>query len=170
MHKTGILIEEIFPSSSKQIITLVNIFYPNEHNTQSKAVASVKALWYTGASMTCISTKLEKQLSLPLLGSRKMTSASGITKTKSYLADIQICKQIIVPQVATYVFAGAHNFDMLIGMDIISKGTFLVNTIGNKTYFSFIIPAMGPASLSAIKSFQNLDGEIKSAFCSMPII
>lgn len=154
MPKFGVLVEETFPALAKQIITSVNILQPVAHAGQiTTAAQGVKALWDTGASFTAISQKLVTQLGLPLLGNRKMASASGTVVTQSYLAGVQIGSDIVVPQVATLAFAGAYNFDMLIGMDIIGQGSFLVNTINGTTHFSFSIPAIGPASLSKLATF-----------------
>lgn len=134
------LIEKTFPAVSKQIITSVNILQPHAKGAAFQVEATnIKALWDTGASFTAISNRLSRQMNLPRLGTRKMASANGV-----------------VPQVAALCFAGAYNFDILIGMDIISQGTFLVNTIGKSMHFSFLMPAIDMTTLASVATISNI--------------
>ena len=48
-------------------------------------------------------------------------------------------------------------FDIIIGMDIISKGDFAVSNLNGKTSFSFRIPSFGTANF--LNEYDNLDQE-----------
>lgn len=48
-------------------------------------------------------------------------------------------------------------FDIIIGMDIISKGDFAVSNLNGKTSFSFRIPSFGTANF--LNEYDSLDQE-----------
>lgn len=104
----------------------------------------VDAKWDTGASTSCISTRIAADLGL--LPERKATvfSADSVTETNAYRVNIilpngHVCDDILVFGVALK----NHNVDALIGMDIITQGDFSVSNYNGKTTFTFRIPSQG---------------------------
>lgn len=144
-------LEHQFPARNRQIITCVDILKPVPRSGEIVVLQSgVAALWDTGASGTTISHALAQKLGLRSMGTRQMLSASGTATTSAYLAGLQITTDIMIPQISVMGFAGAGNCEMLIGMDIISRGDFLVSTANGITHFSFMVPSRGGFTLASI--------------------
>ena len=109
------------------------------------------ALWDTGATTSTISSSLAKQLQLPELGDVVMHGAGGEYPSKEYLAGLILPNSVPVPFISLTGFEGTSDFDMLIGMDIISMGDFLISSDNNKMYFSFQLPSIGGLYLDDIQ-------------------
>lgn len=150
-------LEQQFSARDRQIITPVDILKPVSRSGKIVVLQSgVRALWDTGASGSTISNSLARKLGLRSMGTRQMLSASGTATTNAYLTGLQITQDIMIPQISVMGFAGAGNFDMLIGMDVISRGDFLVSTANGITYFSFMVPSRGGFTLASIQSVSGL--------------
>ena len=69
-----------------------------------------------------------------------VNDASGQKISNTYMVNVMLPNNVGIPflQVTEGVLAG---FDMLIGMDIISKGDFSISCSGGKTVFSFQLPS-----------------------------
>jgi hypothetical protein len=165
MHKASEQIHSGFevgiPASEKMLITPIQIL--PAHKPGESVIpfpGSIKALWDTGASASTISTSLATQFNLPVLGEREMHGAGGIYKAKSYLAGLLLPNNILIPEMTLYGFSGNALFDVLIGMDIISLGDFLVSTVNGIMHFSFQWPSIGGIRLQGIQKAVCYDGSI----------
>jgi hypothetical protein len=114
------------------------------------ALTLYNALFDTGASATCISPKLVKDLGLSPIGKVNMISASHVTPTNQYIFAVGFPTGM--QQDATGAFSGQMNtfdnitglefqpagasYDILVGMDIIRRGCLTVSFNGAWT-FSF---------------------------------
>lgn len=100
----------------------------------------VMGLWDTGATNSVISTRLVSALKLKPIGKVTVSHAQGQTDVNTYLINLLLPNNVGYPflQVNEGVLAG---FDMLIGMDIISRGDFSITCSENKTVFSFQQPS-----------------------------
>ena len=101
------------------------------------------AIWDTGATSSCISPKLVKELGLH---ATKMVKVGGINNSKKncnmYLVDFRLPNGVVVRgEVVGTQMAGA---DVLIGMDVISTGDSAIShdKSGNMS-MSFIVPPTG---------------------------
>jgi predicted aspartyl protease len=99
-----------------------------------------KAIWDTGAMCSVISTKVVDSLGLPSIGKTRVFHANGESVVGLYLINIILPNQIGCSflQVTEGDIADT---DVLIGMDIISKGDFAVTASQGKTKFSFQVPS-----------------------------
>ena len=103
---------------------------------------TVTALWDTGATNTCISEELAQKLSMISTGKVDMSGSTGFSKQNSYLVDIILPNNVIINDLMVCDSSiGKQNLDMLIGMDIISRGDFAVSNYDNKTAFTFRTPS-----------------------------
>jgi hypothetical protein len=83
------------------------------------------------------------QLSLIPTGVITAQDANNSYQTSTYLVDIGLPNGILIPDVRVTEAANLGNYDLLIGMDIITLGDFAItNGLGN-TWFSFRIPPDG---------------------------
>lgn len=100
----------------------------------------VTCVWDTGATNSVVSPRLAKVLKLLPTGRVLVNDASGQKISNTYMVNVMLPNNVGIPflQVTEGVLAG---FDMLIGMDIISKGDFSISCSGGKTVFSFQLPS-----------------------------
>lgn len=110
------------------------------HIAAKKSVKCM-ALWDTGASNTVITPKLAKALNLPVTGMVNVNHAGGTSLVPKHIVNIMLPNDVGIP--FTEVTEGnLTGIDMLIGMDIISRGDFSITNVGGKTTFSFRIPSV----------------------------
>jgi hypothetical protein len=103
--------------------------------------ATVSAIWDTGATASVITPDIAQYLQLfpidtvPIIG---VNNEKPEPKPVS-IVHIALPNNVLLQtrRVSVVTIAGA---DMLIGMDIISLGDFLICNAGDKTSFSFVIP------------------------------
>lgn len=100
------------------------------------------ALWDTGATVTCISTALAKELRLVATGGRTLRTPAGSKIVNTYLIDIVLPNEIRMRDVVVCDSTiGQQGFDILIGMDIIQHGDLSVSNFNGQTMFSFRTPS-----------------------------
>ncbi len=104
---------------------------------------TIQAIWDTGATNTVISRNLVGQLGLIPTGITTAHDANNSYQTSTYLVDIGLPNGILIPDVQVTEAANLGNYDLLIGMDIITLGDFSVTNGGGNTWFSFRIPPDG---------------------------
>ena len=114
-------------------------------------------LWDTGASSSCISKRLARDLGLVQTGIATTFTAAGPSQTKTYVVNIGLPNPVQIPMVVVSE-AELNGFDVLIGMDIITLGDFSITNVGGKTVFSFRVP-----STETIDYVQQQDEMVKSA-------
>lgn len=101
------------------------------------------ALWDTGATNTCISKDVAEKLNLVATGKTYLKTPSGSDERNTYLLTIELPNNVVVVDVkVTETEIGEQGLDLLIGMDIISKGDFAVSNFEGKTCFSFRVPSI----------------------------
>lgn len=107
----------------------------------------VNAIWDTGATTSCISTHVVKQLSLIETGKVKMQTPSGEGSRNTYLVDLRLPNDLLIKDLVVAdseigsQSIGEKSVGMLIGMDVICRGNFTVSNYTGKTVFSFRTPS-----------------------------
>lgn len=103
----------------------------------------LKALWDTGASVTCISTKLSERLGLPVIDSMDITVADN-RKVKADVHCVQLrMGSFIVPHVTAAVLNMDNcEHDVIIGMDFMINGDTSISHYGGKTVLTFRQPSL----------------------------
>lgn len=122
----------------KQILTY------NIKIQSNNKIMNVASLWDTGAATTCISKNVVKTLNLTSNEEVYIDTPSGRSKTKIYEIDIILPNEVYLKNIKVYeTTIGDQGFDLLIGMDIISKGDFCVSGVNGVITASFRYPAQG---------------------------
>jgi len=121
----------------KEIKTPITI-YSSRNTTEGKCLET-EALWDTGATNSVLTPKISQKLGLISVDSWYV---GGINNEKS--SDIVIAS-IALPNGTflndwQFVVCDIPGADVLVGMDIISKGDFCISNARAKTLFSFVIP------------------------------
>ncbi len=99
-----------------------------------------KAVWDTGATNTCINTRIVKALNLFPISKTKISSVNSEEIVNVYLVDIYLPNKVIIQNVRVSEPSGLNSCDVLIGMDIIIIGDFSITNADGKTWFSFRMP------------------------------
>jgi len=98
------------------------------------------AIWDTGATNSVITQAVIDACQLVPTGVARVNHAQGVSLSETYLVNMGLPQQVIFPGVR--VTKGSFNgADLLIGMDIISRGDFAVTNFGGLTKFSFRLPS-----------------------------
>ena len=100
---------------------------------------SVKALWDTGANVSVITESVAKNLGLEIKGCTLLRFGNGSQKSNTYKIDLQISEDIVFKDIFVRECNDGGNFEMAIGMDVISKGNFQILNSTGKTFFKFEI-------------------------------
>ena len=99
------------------------------------------AVWDTGATNTFISQKVVDDCDLKPTGIIDVQSAGEGFRSPVYLVNLMLPQKVGFANLRV-ARATITDGDVLIGMDIISKGDFAVTNNAGKTVFSFRIPSL----------------------------
>jgi hypothetical protein len=107
--------------------------------TPNIQIAVFSALMDTGASVTCISSHVAQSVGLQPIGMRPMTSATHSVPVNVYLVDLLLPfgnadYLLNSVQVMEFVPVDGSPFQMLVGRDIICRGTFTMSFDGHFTF------------------------------------
>ena len=117
------------------------------------------ALWDTGATITCISDNVVSKLGLKSTGKQFILTPSGSKVVDTYLIDIILPNDVEVLDVQVCGSdIGNQGLDLLIGMDIITKGDFAVSNYEGKTCFTFRTPSKHQTDYVRDIKLENLIG------------
>jgi hypothetical protein len=100
-----------------------------------------QAIWDTGATNSVITQKVVDTCHLRPIG---MTQVHGVNSTdlcEVFLVDVHLLNNVAINQVRVTKGRLAGDVDVLIGMDIISVGDFVITNQGGVTIFSFCAPS-----------------------------
>lgn len=102
-------------------------------------VTTFPSLIDTGASSTCISPNVAQTIGLQPIGMRPMVSATHAIPVNVYLVDLFLPFGVAgfilqSTQVMEFVPAGGSPFQILVGRDIICRGTFTISFDGHFTF------------------------------------
>ena len=102
---------------------------------------TVRAIWDTGASRTCITEDVVAKLGLKAIDKTTNHTAAGLREAGVYLVNVQLPNTVVFPvlRVTDGVISGA---DILVGMDVIGSGDFAVTTSKGKTWMTFSLPSV----------------------------
>lgn len=119
------------------VLVLPSALFPKSDGTPRMWTA----IWDTGATKSCIAKRIVNELNLIAVGRTSIGTANGITDANTYLVDIGLSNGVTVKNVLV-TCADIGDDDVLIGMDIISKGDFAITNYKGKTIFSFRTPSI----------------------------
>ena len=111
---------------------------PFAGTSSSEQLLSYSALWDTGATITCVSSRVIEDLQLIPLRKTILFLASGETETEEYAIDLVLPNGVRYSSVRVIRTEGPD--DVTIGMDIIAMMDFAITHPDGGTLFSFQIP------------------------------
>jgi len=124
----------------ENLLTPINIL-PVGNTSVTITPVRATGLWDTGATKTCIKPWICDKLNLRLLTPKtRLFGIGGELKPRITFINIRLMNNVEINNCSVYVADMPGFTDVLIGMDIISKGNFSICNTNNKTLFSFIIP------------------------------
>ena len=117
-------------------------FSLTEQSTKPPQLYPFKAIWDTGATNTVITPTVVQQCGLKPISIAQVQGVHGASLTSVYLISIMLPHKVGFTgvRVTEGKFVGA---EVLIGMDIISKGDFAISNFEGKTVFTFRSPSQG---------------------------
>lgn len=124
----------------KNIVNIYNSSRPNSKDIKNNQYI---ATWDTGATNTVISEKVVKECELIPIGFTKVLTANGIMDTGVYVIDIILPDNVEINNLKV-TEGKIGNTDVLVGMDIITRGDFAVSNYNNQLKFTYREPSMQP--------------------------
>lgn len=118
-----------------RIVTSLIVANPDTHNHKE-----INGIWDTGSNKSIINTSIVEELDLPYVGKGSLSNLYDKKDTDIWNIDILLC----LININIDVFSSdlrRNDFDMVIGMDIISKGDFIITNYDGKTTMSFRCPS-----------------------------
>ena len=105
-----------------------------------KVYSSQKALWDTGATNTLISSKIVTELELKPCGKSGFSSANGVVETNLYEIHLGVPTAGVVCNILA-LEKDDEDYEVVIGMDVISQGDFAFSNHDGRSTFSFRLPS-----------------------------
>ena len=100
-----------------------------------------KAIFDTGATSSMVSSKTAEELRLVPTGTVNVTGVHGTEKTNQYIVNLIFQNGFTIPGISVSEAGPDGGFDLLIGMDVISRGDFFISGSSGETFFIFRYPA-----------------------------
>lgn len=112
-----------------------------EFSGMTKIEFAARALIDTGANRSCMSRRLVSVCNIAPISYMSVRSAQGISEANVYSVDFTLPSRIQFRNVPVMEFSGGSDFDVIIGMDILSKGDIAITNAENQMLFSMRIPS-----------------------------
>lgn len=106
---------------------------------QKRRVKAPRTMWDTGSNATILSTVLIRELRPDIFGQGGMTGIGGEAEGNTYLLHVLLPSGDVITYQEVYE-ADLHDYDAIIGMDIITRGNFHLDSDQGETLFSFQLP------------------------------
>lgn len=104
---------------------------------------NARGIWDTGATRTAITNKIVQLLGLKATGKATVFGVNSKAIVNRYLVDIKLPNEIVFHNFEVLESnLNSPGIDLLVGMDIIQKGDFIISNANGKTTFSFCIPPL----------------------------
>jgi len=135
-----------YDCSKNRLVTTANLFPITSFDKELRNMPiEIKALWDTGATLTFIKPKLKEQLKLGMVRTESSAVIAGVggkVNADFTYASILISPNFLIQYCQVYVVDFPVNEDIIIGIDIINMGDFVVCNAESKTAFSFVVPPL----------------------------
>lgn len=135
--------QEAFTVSGDGILN--RIIVPVVVISESGKQKEFPALIDTGATNTCVSSEVAKELQLVSVGTIENHTANGKAVVNTYVVDLTLCNgrmHIQKNKVIEVNLKEQTGVEMLIGMDILRHGDFSMSNKGGITQASFRVPSL----------------------------
>lgn len=125
------------------IYTPCKIFHPFAKDDIPDGIENApefKALWDTGASLSAISKKVADAVGLEIEGTVNVSGVNGLKRSNVYLISLILPNNYIQADLLVCECESVSH-DVIIGMDVISKGDLAITNKNGKTKFTFQVPS-----------------------------
>ena len=104
------------------------------------------AVWDTGADTSAVSRKVVEMCNLKSIATKPIITVMGTEVRNVYSVNITLPNRVVLPEIKVIEGHGTsrygdEGYDVIIGMDVIGQGDFLISHGNGKTVFSFRIPS-----------------------------
>ncbi len=150
-----------FTHLAPQLLTPIGISTPFDPATpldKRPKIKEVQALWDTGASGCVITKRLAAKLNLIAVGTGTSKGIGGEHQCSTFVVNLFLPNGIAFAGVMVSDSPLEDNFDVIIGMNVITQGDMALSHVGGKTLFSFRMP-----------SIQKLDFAPKQTHVNIPV-
>ena len=151
-----------------RIITVAGVSHPynpkkGPPNTIQQNIEWGDALWDTGATRSVITERLAAKLGLIPSGKGDVRTGSGLElEWNAYWVNIHLPNGVMLYQTVVLGCPDPDaDFDIAIGMDLITKGDFAITNVGADTVMSFRVPSM--ETIDYEKQLADLQGPATSS-------
>jgi hypothetical protein len=136
------------PTYKKEYTTLVEDIMTecDIYSVNGRKFHTERAVWDTGADTTIISSRIVKELNLQPYKAGGISGIGGATGSNVYLVHVLVPSGDFVTSVEV-MENDFQDIDVLIGMDVIVFGDFLITNKDNMTTFQFRTPSEGGVEL-----------------------
>jgi len=114
-------------------------------NPITNQVVETLGIWDTGATNSCITSELAKNLNLKSIQKAMVTGVHGAQEVNVYLVDITLNNEnITIRSLVTEAseLSVDHKTGLLIGMNVISEGDLSITNFEKKTTMTFRVPSL----------------------------
>ena len=131
-----------YPVLVSALITPVKLMPPTltHQFTPDKATHQCNALWDTGATNTVITQAAAQSIGIQPTGQIPSIGVHGRKIVNTYLVDIILPNNVLFQNVNVSEGLLGEEISILIGMDIIQAGDFVIANANGKTRFSYCCP------------------------------
>ena len=101
------------------------------------------AIWDTGATSSMISQRTAKELQLSPHGTVKVSGVHGVENANVYFVDLVFNNGYEIPNIQVSEAGNNAGFDILVGMDVINRGIFIIDGVNhaeNGCQIAFALP------------------------------
>ena len=101
------------------------------------------AIWDTGATSSMISQRTAKELQLSPHGTVKVSGVHGVENANIYTVDLVFNNGYKIPNIQVSEAGNNAGFDILVGMDVINRGIFIIDGVNhaeNGCQIAFALP------------------------------
>ena len=136
------------PTYKKEYTTLVQDIMTecDIYSVNGRKFHTERAVWDTGADTTIISSRIVKELNLQPYKAGGISGIGGATGSNVYLVHVLVPTGDFVTSVEV-MENDFQDIDVLIGMDVIVFGDFLITNKDGMTTFQFRTPSEGGVEL-----------------------
>lgn len=113
-----------------------------------------KGIWDTGATNSAISQRVINAKGLSPIGQKTVCGVHGAQEVDTFLVSLYLPNGICIKELEA-TKADLGTFDVLIGMDVMNQGDFVVTNRHGKTCFSFRSPSLQRIDFARWKPRQD---------------
>ena len=150
-----------YQSKTNVLRSEIEIALPYALTGGKKEWKTFEAVWDTGATNSVISNNVISKLSLVPTGKTDVRTAAGTIEKNTYIVDIKLPNKIAFKDLMVTDGDLGSQFDVLVGMDIISSGDFSISNTSNNTIFTFCYPPLPkPHNIDLLKITDGLNKKV----------